>query len=285
MNNLFSVLKKPYPLEDSTKKVILKGIGIGFFTFIANIFLQEDKDKWLVVVLFCLLIGVIASIYFWLPKLLLRSVYKNGKWLVFHQIIFSFFLILLIALFNYQLLLIFKGTYFSFLKILPKICFIGLVLSFFFTLNDYYIHLKSTLKLANELNISLAKKIQSIAQENEKSILLFSSETDEKIHLKLSTLLFVRAAGNYVEIKTNTSKKLLRTSMNSIELQLKSYPSIIRCHRSYLVNLEQIKSSKGNSHSLILHLKNSQTTIPVSRGYYKRLISSELFTLKSTYIK
>ena len=66
----------------------------------------------------------------------------------------------------------------------------------------------------------------------------------------------------------NTLKKVTyRVTLSSLEIQLKEASSLIRCHRSYLVNLNKVKNISGNAQGLKLELINQSEIIPVSRNY------------------
>ncbi len=64
---------------------------------------------------------------------------------------------------------------------------------------------------------------------------------------------------------------LLRSTLKRTEEQLFEYPSVVRCHRAFLVNADKIRHVNGNSQGLQLILKNIKTEIPVSRNFSKAL--------------
>ena len=82
----------------------------------------------------------------------------------------------------------------------------------------------------------------------------------------------MESADNYVSIhyreNDKVQKKLLRSTLTRLEDQI-TIPSIFRCHRSYMVNLNQIKQVEGNSRGLQLDLLDIPQKIPVSRKYVK----------------
>ncbi len=52
-------------------------------------------------------------------------------------------------------------------------------------------------------------------------------------------------------------------------------PGIYRCHRSFLVNLSNIKTVTGNSNGFKIYFKSYNKHVPVSRSYtneFKKLI-------------
>ena len=53
---------------------------------------------------------------------------------------------------------------------------------------------------------------------------------------------------------------------------LSAYPQVfLRCHRSFIVNIEQIKQVKGNSQGVNLMLGDGIDYVPVSRTNIPRL--------------
>ena len=74
----------------------------------------------------------------------------------------------------------------------------------------------------------------------------------------------------YFNSANSLDKKLIRTTLGRIEQTLNN-PKLIRCHRSFIVNLNAIKHVSGNSRGLQLELTNMEVTVPVSRSYIKRV--------------
>lgn len=103
------------------------------------------------------------------------------------------------------------------------------------------------------------------------------SETSETLTLPLDDLLFVRADDNYSTVFWNTRdgihKKLLRANLKHIEAQIKS-SLVIRCHRSYLVNVMAISNISGNANGYKLQVLNSEHSIPVSRAKGREIIET-----------
>lgn len=90
----------------------------------------------------------------------------------------------------------------------------------------------------------------------------------EMLSLSLASLLYVTAERNYVLIyNTDTAQPmLLRTSLKTLAEHLANTP-VVRCHRSYLVNTQQIVHRKKLARSMELSLKDTAHTIPVSASY------------------
>jgi len=101
-------------------------------------------------------------------------------------------------------------------------------------------------------------------------ITLTSENKSEKVELSFDNINTIKAADNYVEIyykhKDDFRKKLLRNTLKNIEIQLESYPNFVRCHRTYIVNLNSVDKLVKNYKGNILKLNNKEE-IPVSRHY------------------
>jgi len=88
-----------------------------------------------------------------------------------------------------------------------------------------------------------------------------------------SRFLFARAEGNYTELMFSidgaVKKELKRISLKQLEHQLSIYPQMIRTHRAYLLNIEQVASISGNSQGYAVSFHEVSDTAPVSRAHLK----------------
>ncbi|WP_162274027.1 LytR/AlgR family response regulator transcription factor [Polaribacter reichenbachii] len=132
--------------------------------------------------------------------------------------------------------------------------------------------LKIYQKRATKLNI---KKVSN--SQNLDSVYINSSINSENFNLHIHSFLFAKVDGNYAEIytksKNNFNKKLIRLSLKELEVQLKDFNFIFKTHRSYLVNLNQIKTVNGNAQGYKIKLHNFTSEIPVSRSKIKEFDS------------
>lgn len=83
--------------------------------------------------------------------------------------------------------------------------------------------------------------------------------------------LFAQAEGNYVEFTMlcdqGTKKMLKRMTLKQLESQLKSYSSLMKCHRAYLVNVQKIDQVSGNSQGYFVSFQETEDKVPVSRAH------------------
>lgn len=104
----------------------------------------------------------------------------------------------------------------------------------------------------------------------------------EEVELLASEFLFVSASDNYVEVffqkEKGVEKLILRGSLKRME---EENPAVflVRCHRSYLVNLHKVERISGNAQGYKLHLPGGP--VPVARS----LSASVLEHLKDRFPK
>lgn len=68
-----------------------------------------------------------------------------------------------------------------------------------------------------------------------------SGSTSDSVTLQISDLLYIEAVGNYVKVyrlsEGNVRTDMLRTTSKQIEQDLSPFPTVVRCHRAFLVNI------------------------------------------------
>ena len=82
------------------------------------------------------------------------------------------------------------------------------------------------------------------------------------------TLLYIESDKNYCKITTSDGTSVLRSTLTTLENQLKPCGHVIRCHRAFLVNLLSVEGILGSaSNGYKLKIKGHDLTVPVSRTY------------------
>lgn len=140
------------------------------------------------------------------------------------------------------------------------------------------IFLRGNLQDAIHANQEL-QKIRELKQRTELPVssnqLIIYSDTSETLALKLPDLLFVEANDNYSTFHWmnghGLEKKMLRVNLKNVESQLNN-SFTLRCHRSYIVNINKIDHISGNTNGYKLNIKHTELTIPVSRTKGKEVI-------------
>ncbi len=115
------------------------------------------------------------------------------------------------------------------------------------------------------------KEKQTAENKQVEDILFQDSTGSLKLAIKKQNLLFIQSSDNYVEISFLEhgipQKYLLRNSIKNIETLFVD-TSIIRCHRSFIVNLANIEKATKTTSGFRLRIQHCQETdIPVSKSY------------------
>ena len=168
------------------------------------------------------------------------------------------------------------GNYFETLLIIAFCSFaIGLYWRFKYRSRYLAMELEETRQLNEQLMRSQAAASEppvgspSERHDDGDTPLVLTGTTNETVTLHIAHLLYIEAVGNYVkvchlcggEVRTD----MLRATMKQTEDSLQAYPMVVRCHRAFLVNLAQVEQFVTRSGSMLLLIKHTGDTIPVSR--------------------
>ena len=97
------------------------------------------------------------------------------------------------------------------------------------------------------------------------------------LQLPINALLYIEAQKNNVSVCYVKEEKVttteIHTTLAAVLEELSEYKNIFQCHRSFVVNLNNITSAQGNSNGYQLRLGHCPTIVPVSRTYVPKLRS------------
>lgn len=93
---------------------------------------------------------------------------------------------------------------------------------------------------------------------------------------RCSNVLYIEAADNYANIHYIIDGKedtfILHNSLKDIEKDCLAM-GLLRCHRGYMVNVDNVKLMRKERGNLLLEIKQTTRTIPVSKSYSSSVIS------------
>lgn len=275
---MLKYFSEPYPHNAlSTRHWLLMSAGAGAFVGLFLVFFQpfgsatwEHPRKPFIlggygaVTFFCM--GLFS---YSLPRLF-KNWYSETHWTVGREILWTLSVIVLITVGNLLYSQWLFGNTFSirnFLLWLGITASVGIIPAIVITLLNYNRLLRKyttgsllVKKEENKADNPTSLPNIRLTSENEKETLILSPEE----------LLFVESADNYSEVvfwkESKIHKVLLRSSLSRLEEQI-NYPSIARCHRSYIINLRQVNTISGNAQGYKLQLQNWDTALPVARRY------------------
>jgi len=256
-------LNKPFPYLDKLYYRLLLVIIMAIYTvFFLVVYQPFNFDEWLTKGWWGLvLMGLLAAIPFLISQVLIRSLVKIKKFKVKHLIIWFLFELILLTLF---MSLLYYEPQFDFLQNLSttlKYTVLLIIPPYSFAL--LVVVLMQIMKQKNKTSYLSSNKIDLINFKDEKGQVKFSVRSQD--------VLYIESMDNYVIIffagdSDNVNKHILRTSLKNIE-QEKYSPNLLRSHRSYIVNLENVIWMKKEGRKYVLKLKNVDTFIPVSRSF------------------
>ena len=122
------------------------------------------------------------------------------------------------------------------------------------------------------------KQAQEPAEEVQPEMFNFYDERGElKLSVKPEMVYFIESADNYVQIYYMNMGKMerlmLRNSLKNIEWRFRD-KGLVRCHRSYIVNMNNVKMFKRQDNEVILEFGDERIPgIPVSRGFGESVLS------------
>jgi DNA-binding LytR/AlgR family response regulator len=125
------------------------------------------------------------------------------------------------------------------------------------------------------------EKLEAVDPETEqikKGMIIFNDEKGEfKLSVQSDQLLYLESADNYVKIhylnKGKLANFMLRNSLKNMEESLVS-TSMVRCHRSFIVNFDKVKVLRKEKDGIYLALDEERIPdIPVSKTYTDRVMA------------
>ncbi len=278
---MLEYLNRSYPFNNNLKhnvKIIL-GIGFGLFLFLIlfepfGLDSVEAEKKTITLAGFGLITGLTLTFNLLIIPLIIPKWFNEDKWKIKNELVWNLWILLNLC-----------GGYFGFsfysdwfdlnFTSIFKISLLGTVpISVLIAINQDRF-LKLNLRSALELNNLLLKMGKGKPKIEIEKISLIAENGKDKFESDLNDILFVRSAGNYVEIFWKdfevVRKELLRNSLNNVEKVLKNYSNIFKCHRTCLVNVDNINKLAGSSQSYKVVFDGVDDIIPVSRTCSKEL--------------
>jgi hypothetical protein len=274
---MFKFLNKPYPFNDdlkyNSKLIFFISIGVLAFLYLfqpLDVSLMDNKQKIYVVIG----LGVITFLSLSLNLLILPSLFPKifikGVWNIKKEILWNIWILSTISV-GYFLYYKALGVFdIDFNMIVGLILIAVIPITGLITVNQNR-KLRSYLELAEGIN----RKLEENKSIEEKLVHFKSDYVKDNLSIKVSLLLFIRAANNYIEVfwkeGDRPKSQMIRTSLLKVEELLKEHKFIFKCHRSYMVNINFIDKIEGNIQGYKLFFENLDFSIPVSKNFANKL--------------
>jgi hypothetical protein len=242
---------------------------MGFFLSFIIIFLEpfntndfESNNKTILLLGY----GVLLFIFFLIQSMIENIWYYRVHkiWVISYEIISTvlFFSILGTVLYLYNRLVLNGNSY-------------SIISHWWFYKNIIIVFIPIFFPLFLYLRNKFGECIIPILQS---TIIITGENKNEILKLEKKELLYIKAIENYIEIffinvYKKKESKTFRQTLSSAQQQI---PFLKKCHRSYLVNINNIKEVHGNSQNAKISIHNIEEKIPLSKSYYINIKNKHL---------
>lgn len=272
-------LRQPYPLNESLKSRLITCFLFGLFVFLFLFIFQPFELSKISRAIFPIALGY-GMVCFAIMGILnlgifsaLPKYFSENNWTTKKEILWTFFNVLVIGLGNYVYSSLVKITDFSWKNLLLFEAFTIAVALFPVTISILLNQLRLSNKFerqSQQLNEEIEQNQNKYIPKSTSSKIVFCKDSTDELELEIESFIFAKSLDNYVEIyyinNGIVSRKTLRHTLKNILSLFSSQEHILKCHKSYIVNLKHVQRVSGNAQGYKLHIKNIETLIPVSRS-------------------
>jgi hypothetical protein len=277
---MLKILKQPYPFPEKTFfRLSLQSVGEGLFIAFFLVlfqpfgsFLWHDPNKTLYLCGYGL-ITVLGGIFLRFGIFRAFPRYHNeASWNIGKEILSIMMLLLLITVGNYFysiIILHLKQDWRNFLWMFGTVIILGIFPTVFGVMLNYIYQLK---KYKQTIIVSHNQNIDNQSVTYEKTLKLIAENEKDIIEISPESLFYIESADNYSTIfyenlpDKKLQKELIRSSLSRLENQI-PVQNIVRCHRSYIVNLDKVAKVTGNAQGYKLLMESYELSVPVARKY------------------
>ena len=282
------MLNSPYPCQTTLWRVVVMPSCI---IFLILYLLQPfgishmEHGRWMAATGSALISAGSSAVFAYLLPALFPRYYAERRWTVGKYVLNLLGLFLLIAVGVCSWVAWLSGNSWGWKLFFYSLLWVLLLAPFptvLFVMWNYNARLKHNLQEALALNAALARNASPAREEMPgtgitDAVLHFQGTTRESLQVRASDFLYAESEGNYVRVTYRTDKggkpaqRLLRITLKQAEEAASACPSVVRCHRAFLVNLDKVTGIAGNSQGCRLHLSGCDAELPVSRAYVRSL--------------
>ena len=279
-------LEAAYPFEHTAMEKWNTILSTSFFLSLILFLLQPFGFVPMARLQLCagyLVIGllILQVNYFSIPRFF-PALFEDSAWSVSRAFLFLAYNFLLIGFWNHIFnalwvkndpALLVSGIELAIT--ITKTLAIGSIASCFLILIRYNFITRKHLQVSQDLNQHLKTQLVFARQPIDETELIELELENKSIAVPRNKLRYISSEGNYLAFHFEGEKKILpqlfRGRIKWMEEALMDYPEFFRCHRSFIVNLKFIESTRGNSQGLSIMLCDGNDRLPVSRSNIKQL--------------
>lgn len=261
------IINRCYPISKSKKEILLSSLFIAVMGYLFLIVFQPfgaytllGYSKYILLAPY----SIIAFLAYSTVNLIFKK--PNPNWSLYKELLKIFYILIICSVFNYVYNIYFiNDVSFSITHLLYMHLYtfaIAIPVSMIYILGRY-LYLTASWGVSEE--IISEPKTESVSG---KILTITPDAGPDSLTLPEEDFLFAESEGNYTTVyyryDDSFEKQLFRLSLKNLEEQLNS-DSVIRCHRSFIVNTNRVEKMKGNAQGYKLFIEGTDTFVPVSR--------------------
>lgn len=258
------------------------GLYYGLCLILLKVFNFSNKPFFVVgsFVHFAVLVFFATFLTFYLYSFIERRHLQNKRRLLKYPI-FVVLNIILIAAFLYvfvDLLHGLRSSSYDFLLLLEETAIIMIlpVLMFIYAFENFVV--TERLKIINTVRHHQQHLKDDNIIDRPMIVKIKTDNVKETLDLNMQDFILAKSDDNYSSIvyKNNgkITKVLFRITLKKLETQFSEFDYTIRCHKSYIININHIKEVLGTSQNYRIAMQDIEYQIPVSRSFPKTAIES-----------
>jgi hypothetical protein len=274
------------PVSQSINVIISTLFALVFLTayvpFSATAWFQVGKGNYFFTTL--AFVGT-GTLFLALSRTLMTWLVKKMRHFPFWLYILWLFLeIVLIAVYytllSYFQIQITEAMGHSFAFILAKSFLVSMVaLGVPYTVTDLVILLKDTQQRLMLTKSDTVESDDEVMPEHTEIINLMDNNGNLKLSVKLDNLYYIKAEDNYINVFYQRSgtiaSYMLRCKMKTIEDNCVDSSSLMRCHRSYIVNIKKVSVLHNEADGFVIDFeREGLDSVPVSKTYSAKVLEA-----------
>ncbi len=173
-----------------------------------------------------------------------------------------------------------QATDYSFTYIFAKsllITFIALAVPY--TITDLMMLLQDTRQKLMLTKSDTVESDDEVMPQHTEIINLMDNNGNLKLSVKLDNLYYIKAEDNYINVfyqrSGNIASYMLRCKMKTIEDNCLDSSSLMRCHRSYIVNISKVSVLHNEADGFVIDFeREGLDSVPVSKTYSAKVLEA-----------
>ncbi|MCK9299943.1 MAG: LytTR family transcriptional regulator [Bacteroidales bacterium] len=208
-------------------------------------------------------------------------IYNSKKWFKLTYLGFFVWLfaeiVIIALLYTYVTVAFIEQTDAGYWSIFPRaLLYTSVILIIPDTISILYCSLNDKNRTLRLLNYKDFVSDDELANKDKELIHLTDNYGNLRLSIKLDNLYYIESHDNYIKVyymnKGAMANYLLRCKLKTIEESFAN-SSLMRCHRSYIINADKVKVIRKEKEGVYIDLDSDKVkSIPVSKGYSQKIM-------------